>query len=350
MNASSKAHRARVVYSPYLALQPRLSATYLVILFTATITGCSMPSRGPAPTPPPAQLAVQALKGLLQAETLHYSGTVDKLGTPYTVDITVNQKGDMRGSLTLGKSSSRSVEILKAGAVIYQRGRGYWTGVVDSVTLKVYDDNWIRTGADTDLSPAFAIASSEVERDLLDRFKPANATATALAGSPATKLTGREGNLYVTQSQPVRALRFAGASGFTSRGGLGHISLDYKYPVALDLAQPQTFVDPGDHSTWPAEFAVDRADQGTCGPSHCDVTAVLHNHGGQSVGQATATFTLTDDGGHKLGSCATNVPPVGHDQTETVGCAVSGPDWTSFTQRGGNYTEGVNVHNPVYDD
>src|SRR5438874_13144840 len=118
MNASSKAHRARVVYSPYLALQPRLSATYLVILFTATITGCSMPSRGPAPTPPPAQLAVQALKGLLQAETLHYSGTADKLGAPYTLDITVNQKGDMRGSLTLGKSSSRSVEILKAGAVI----------------------------------------------------------------------------------------------------------------------------------------------------------------------------------------------------------------------------------------
>ena len=145
------------------------------------------------------------------------------MGTQYTLDITANQKGDLHGSLTFG---NRSVEVLRADTTVYQRGKGYWTGVVDSSTLKVYDDNWIRGDAGEDLSPAFVVAGAQLLHVLRDHFKPSSASDTNLAGSPATKLTGQEGDLYVTQSQPARALRFIGTTGFTTTSGLGQLRFD----------------------------------------------------------------------------------------------------------------------------
>ncbi len=171
------------------------SRTWLLPILAMVVAACSMPFGKPSPT----QEAAQALDGLLQAQTLQYSGTLDKLGTQYTLDITANRTGDLQGSFTFG---NRSVEVLRAGSAVYQRGKSYWTGVVDSSTLKVYDDNWIRGDAAEDLSPAFVVAGAEVLHVLLDHFKPSSASDTTLAGSPATKLTGREGDLYVTQSQP----------------------------------------------------------------------------------------------------------------------------------------------------
>ena len=188
------------------------SRIWLLPMLALIPAACSVPFGKPSAT----DQAAQALNGLLQAQTLQYSGTVDKLGTQYTVDITANQKGDLHGSLTFG---NRSVEVLRAGATVYQRGKSYWTGVVDSTTLKVYDDNWIRGDAAEDLSPAFVVAGAEVLHVLQDHFKPSSANDTNLAGSPATKLTGQEGDLYVTQSQPARALRFIGSTGFTTPAG-----------------------------------------------------------------------------------------------------------------------------------
>lgn len=318
---------------------PPMAAAFLLL----AMGGCSLPFGRASP----GDLAGQALNGLANAPTLRHSGTVDKLGARYTVDVKAKPQGDMRSSLTF---SNRSVEVLKVGETVFQRGRGYWAGTVDPVTLKVYADNWIRTQADSDLSPAFVIAAGELERDLRDHFKPSDTADSTVAGSAATKLTGREGDLFVTRSQPARALRFVGAMGFTSSSGLGHVTLDFQYPVPVDLQPPPQFIDPRDHGTWPAEFEVKKADQGACTPSGCELNADVTNQGGASVGQAVATFKLTDDSGQSLGSCTANIPPVAHAQTENVKCTVSGAAWASFTERGGNYSEGVTIYNPVYDD
>ncbi len=307
------------------------------------VAGCSVPFVKPSPT----QQATQALDGLLQAQALQYSGTLDKLGTKYTLDITVNQKGELHGSLTFG---SRGVEVVKVGTAVYQRGKSYWTGVVDSRTLKVYADNWIQGDPAEDVSPAFVVAGAEVVHVLRDHFKPSSASDTNLAGSTATKLTGEQGDLYVTQSQPARALRFIGAPGFSTSSGLGHLRLDFKFPASLNLQPPEKFINELDHATWPAEFQVEKTGQGNCVPSGCELNAILSNQGGPSVGQAVATFTLSEDNGHNLGTCTANVSPVPHLQSETVSCTVSGPEWSSFTDRGGSYTSTVTVHNPVYDD
>jgi hypothetical protein len=315
----------------------------LLSILAVLVAACSAPIGKPSPT----QQAMQALDGLLQAQTLSHSGTLDKLGTRYSLDITANQSGDMHGSLTLGK---RSVEVLRAATTVFQRGKSYWTGVVDPETAKVYDDKWIREDASEDLSPAFVVAGAEVEHELRVHFKPSAASDTNVVGSPATKLAGHEGDLYVTQSQPARALRFIGASGFTTTSGLGHLRLDFKSPPSLNLQPPQQFIDPLDHATWPAEFQVEKTDQGACGSSSCELNAVLSNQGGASVGQAVATFTLTDDSAHNLGTCRANIPAIAHLQTETVSCTVSGAEWASFADRGGHYTSSVTVHNPVYDD
>lgn len=320
------------------------SRIWLLPILALVVAACSIPVGKPSPT----QQATQALDGLLQARTLRHTGTLDKLGTPYALDITATQKGDLHGSLTFG---NRSAEVLSVGTTVYQRGKSYWTGVVDSLTLKVFDDNWIRGEASEDLSPAFVVAGAEVEHELLDHFKPSSASDTNVAGSPATKLTGHEGDLYVTQSQPAHALRFIGASGFTTSSGLGHMRLDFNFPASLNLQPPDKFIDQLDHATWPAQFQVDKADQAACGSSGCQLNAVVSNQGGASVGQAVATLRLTDDSGHNLGTCTVNISPVPHLQIETVSCTVSGPEWTSFTDRGGgSFTWTVKVHNPIYDD
>jgi hypothetical protein len=295
----------------------------------------------------PGQLATQALDGMASAQTTHYAGRLDSLGSPYTLDLTANRNGDMRGSVTFANTS---VELLKVGPDVYQRGQSYWAGAVDPVTLRIYGDNWVRTQAASDLTPVFVLAGGELAHDLLDRFQPDSATATTLAGSPVTKLTGPQGDLYVTRSQPVRALRFVGTSRFTSSSGLGHVKLDIKYPAPLDLGKPQKFIDPNDEATFPARFQVENFKEGACGDASCALTADVSNQGGASVGQAVATFTMTDASGHDLGSCTANIPPIDHLKSEMVGCTVSSPEWVAFAQNGGSYTDHVSVHNPVYDD
>ena len=295
----------------------------------------------------PGQLATQALSGMAAAQTTHYTGSLDRLGVPYKLDLTANRDGDLRGSVT---RIGQTVEILKVGTNVYLRGRGYWDDVTDRVTLQVYGDNWVRTGADPKLAPAFVLAYGELAHDLLDRFKPNGAVATTLGGSPATKLTGPQGDLSVTRSQPVRALRFTGAAAFTSSSGLARLKLDFKYPAALDLGPPQKFVDSRDQATWPARFQVENVKQGACGDTSCAITADVVNQAGSSVGQAVATFSLIDADGHSLGSCTANIPPIEHLKTETVGCTVSSPEWIAFAQRGGSYRENVEIHNPIYND
>lgn len=269
-------------------------------------------------------------------------------GVVYTLEVTSNQKSELRGSRTL---NDRRVDMLKVGRVTYQRGRSYWNDVVDPKTLKIYADNWIRVAPNAGISPLAAITGREVERSLRDRFKPTNAMAATPAGTATTKLTGPEGELYVIQSRPARVLRFIGGAGFASPTQLKQIRLDYVYPAALDLAEPKQFIDPSDHSTWPAQFTVEKADQGDCGPSSCQQTALVRNRGGAAAGPDSARFTLSDEGGHSLGSCTANIPPIGHYQTESIACAVSGSDWLSFAGRGGgHYSTTVTVHNAVDDD
>jgi hypothetical protein len=246
--------------------------------------------------------------------------------------------------------NDRTVEVLKAGSATYQRGRSYWANVVDPTTLRIYADNWIKAKANAEISPLFAVTGGEIERSLRDRFRPTNAAATTVAGTPATKLTGREGELYVSQSPSGRVLRFIGAASFTSPTQLEHIRLDYLYPAPLSLDEPKQFIDPSDHGTWPAQFAVEKADRGNCDPGSCQQTAVVRNHGGAPAGPDSATFTLVDDAGHSLGSCTANIPPIDHNQTETIECAVSGPDGVNFAARGGgSYSATVSVHNAIYD-
>ena len=74
----------------------------------------------------------------------------------------------------------------------------------------------------------------------------------------------------------------------------------------------------------------------------------MRNHGGAPAGPDSATFTLTDDAGHSLGSCTANIPPIDHNQTETIERAVAGPDWANFAARGGG-SYSASVHNAIYD-
>jgi hypothetical protein len=327
------------------AAAPRVGG--FLLSFTIVLLGsCSAPIGGTS-APSPAQLSAEAIRGLLLAANVHYSGTLELLGTPYALQVTANQNGDFHGTLSF---PGRSVEVLKAGAQIYHKGSSYWAGRADPVTLRVYGDNWVRTESAQDETPLFALASSDVERDLRDHFVPSRSSAAAVAGRSATKLSGSQGDLYVTASKPVRALRFTSSAGYRSPGGLSRIRYNYQYPVSIDLQQPQQFIDPNDHSTWPAEFQIDKEDQGACDPTQCQLTAVARNVGGAPVGQATATFSLTDAGGHSLGSCTVNIPPIGYNQTEPLSCAVSGSAWNSFVGTGGYYSENVSVHNPVYDN
>jgi len=147
-----------------------------------SLASCSAPLVG-ASNPSPGQLSSDAISGLLHASNVNYSGTLEALGTPYTVHVTVNQKGDFHGTLSF---STRSVEVIKVGSQMYHKGRTYWAGTVDPVTTRVYADNWVLTEAAQDETPLFTLAASEVERDLRDHFKPSQSSVRPTSACPTS--------------------------------------------------------------------------------------------------------------------------------------------------------------------
>ena len=172
----------------------------------------------------------------------------------------------------------------------------------------------------------------------------------SVGGTHARQLSGSQGDLYVTASNPARVLSFASSAAYLSPSGLKSIKFSYTYPATFAVTAPTPYINPDDHSTWPAEYQLTKDSEGPCGDSSCTEVVVLQNVGGAPVGQATVTVTLTNTGGKELGRCTANIPPVAHGQNQTVACAISGPGWAAFTASGGgSYRSSTLIYNPPYD-
>ncbi|MDQ6773114.1 MAG: FxLYD domain-containing protein [Candidatus Dormibacteraeota bacterium] len=325
---------------------PRLLALLGAASLALLAGACSAPFLSSGPTP--AEMSAAALKSVLSADNLRYTGSTQLSGVDYTLDATINQKGDSRSTLNF---LGAQVEVLQAGANIFRKApASYWHGLgADAPTQRVYASGWVKTGGGAEEAVLTALSGAEVERDLNAHFRPSKSAAASVAGTHALKLSGTEGDLYVTASKPFKALSFASAASYVSPSRLSRIKFTYSYPVPLDLTPPAAFINPDDHATWPAFYEVTTHDQGACGDTSCEFKITLRNTGGAPSGQATVTVSVQDSAGKDLGSCTANIPPAPNGQTVTVSCAVSGPAWAAFSANGGSYFSRATVNNPAYD-
>lgn len=320
----------------------------LPALALIALAGCSLPGSG-ASGPTPSELSTSALKNLLTAANVDYKGTIQRNGITYTVDVTADRKSNVHASIG---TSSGSVEVIGIGSDVYRKGDvAYWSKLEpDARTQRAFASSWVKVGGGSDQDLLRSLTGRELERDLQAHFKPTRASSETVSGTAAQKLSGSQGDLWVTSSSPLRPLSFTSTSRYANPSGFTSIRFAYTYPSKLDVAAPSPVLNPDDQSTWPAQYQVERETDGACSDTSCTDNVVVRNVAGPSMGQAKLSVTFTDGSQHNLGMCTADIPPISHDQTETVLCTVSGQAWMDFNARGGgDYYTRVDFSNPPYD-
>ncbi|HXM58687.1 MAG TPA: hypothetical protein VOB72_25025 [Candidatus Dormibacteraeota bacterium] len=298
----------------------------------------------------PQELAA-AVANYAHANAVHLAGTFVHDGHPYRVDARLDKGGDSQGTVV---ADGKRVEYRYTGGHAYVLAtQDYWAP--SQARLAAYlAGKWV-TGPDslTDFSTS-ALSRSLA---LLDLARPGvtftrRGSATRVNGVPAEPLSDRSGDLYVSRTHPIRFVRLVSSSSYRTPDGITDVRIDLDYPGGVRVEAPGPVVDTGDLATLPAQYAVepDSFTFGACATSAgCAVSATVRNRRGPQVGAPTAEFSLTRADGNDLGRCTATIHPAGHDQTETVGCTVSGAAWAQFSRVGGRYLGTVNVHNPFYD-
>jgi hypothetical protein len=302
-----------------------------------------------------AQVARQDLAAALDqytgAPAVHLTGTFDRDGHGYQVDVTIDKNGDSQG--TVVSDGNRVEERFVGGHGYALAGQGFWSG--QGKLAAFLAGRWV-TGSDqlADLTTASLSRSLA----LLDVARPGatfdRVSRTARVGAaPAVVLSDTYGDLYVSAATPRRFLRVVSSPTYRTADGIADVDVDLGFPPAQVVQAPSPLVSIDDPTTMPAQYEVDDSsiqhardcDVGTT----CTISAAVVNQRGPQFGPASADVHLVRDDGSDLGTCTVAIGPAGHGQSQTVSCTVSGSAWLAFARVGGRYRADVTVHNPLYD-
>ncbi|MBO0684268.1 MAG: hypothetical protein J2P45_13995 [Candidatus Dormibacteraeota bacterium] len=302
---------------------------------------------------PADQLFSAAASNLSSAPAVKMSASYTQQGTRYTISWTVPKDGGMTGSVSARGSTVDLTSV--DGKAWVRTDKAYWDnlGRTDALAQKVLPGHWVILPATDPLSREIESATSM--RSLLQAGHTdlKKGGTQIIAGKKTVELSDSHGQLYVTTATPNRLVRMVYAPGYTDPSGISGLDAAISYPRGVDITPPSQYYDTKDPNTLPAMYTVDNAARGQCDQNGCAYTITVHNHYGQSGGQATVSVQLTTQDGTSLGSCTAPIPPIGYDQTEDVSCTVQGAAWTDFYNGGTGTLQWFRqtpVHNPIWDD
>jgi hypothetical protein len=239
----------------------------------------------------------------------------------------------------------------KANLTFLKGGQDWWRGAGVGKDASVYADRWVRYTyrigynnwrlADQFLNDAGSHASQVSTHQI-----------TAGPGGYGVQVQDTVIQLGLTTSGGIHVVHVAFRPGYQDDGGLSEVTVDLSYPRQLIVALPDAAADPGNPSTLPALYAVQRSHLERCDSSGCTVNATVTNTRGQSDKQATLIVHFTVQGGAEIASCTSPIPPLAIHQVADVPCTVSGPAWNSYLEQQPPtpFFYLSTVHNPVYDD
>jgi hypothetical protein len=297
------------------------------------------------------QALAAALDNYGKAPAVHVRGAFSRDGHVFQLDVTIDRDGDSQGTVV---SDGKRVEYRYVGSRSYAlAGQDYWAG--QGKLAPFFGGRWVTSTDElTDLTtPSLSRALA-----LLDVARPGStfdrvSRTARVGGVPATVLSDRYGDLYVSTAAPRRFLRMVSSPSYRTADGITDVNVDLDFPTAMTVQVPSPLVSTDDPTTLPAQYVVDEASlkhAGDCDSgSTCTISVAVVNQRGPQVGPASADVHLVRDDGGDLGRCTAPIGPAGHGQRLTVSCTVSGAAWVAFTRVGGRYRAEVTVHNPLYD-
>jgi hypothetical protein len=283
-----------------------------------------------APANAGAELAGNAAQHLAGVPGLRYNGSFSSSGSTVQAQLAVTTAGSASGSVTVGGTKADLVTV--DGSTFLKADTNFWRshgGV--TANPEDYAGKWTRAPASAlDLNIKALLAPTAVAQ----RLRTATATAGAedVNGSPATKVTTSDGDVYISTAQPNKVLRLQNSGAETYKFDATELSAADMNSLFTELrgkvGQLAGALDPGVRL-----MPVGGLKFSGCGAESCTMKYSVTSPSGDSATQVQAVMqaTIRADG-RDLGSC-TDKRPLGSGTQLDLGCTVTSGAWKSWASK-----------------